>query len=61
MTNKLKEIRKTHNKTQKEISDILQITQVAYHNYENNKRKIPLLVIIKLAKFYNIELEELIK
>lgn len=57
---KITAIRKEHNNTQKEVSTYLKITQKTYSDYELGKYKIPTSMIINIAKFYKISLEELL-
>ena len=47
-------LRKDLNKTQKEISKLLNTSQSYYAQYENNKRKLPIEHLITLCKYYNI-------
>ena len=51
---KLKEIREENNITQSQIAEILNIKQNTYSQYENEKRQLPIDVLIKLAKFYKV-------
>ena len=43
-------IRKKNNMTQKEISNYLGISQSVYSRYENNKRFLPIKLMIKILK-----------
>ena len=49
---KLKELREENNLTQSQIAEYLNIKQNTYSQYENEKRQLPIDVLIKLAKFY---------
>ncbi len=51
---KLKDLREENNLTQTEIAKILNIKQNTYSQYENEKRQLPIDVLIKLAKFYKV-------
>ena len=51
---KLKELREENNLTQSQIADYLNIKQNTYSQYENEKRQLPIDVLIKLAKFYKV-------
>ena len=51
---RIKEIRKRHNLTQKEIADYLSISQSQYSLYESGRRSIPIGILIKLANLYNV-------
>ena len=57
---KITAIRKEHNNTQKEVSTYLKITQKTYSDYELGKYKIPTSMIINIAKFYKISLDDLL-
>lgn len=57
MKTRLKDLREDHDLTQKQISDILHVSQVAYSYYEIGKRSIPLELLIKLADYYNVSLD----
>ena len=60
MKTRIKNLREDHDLTQKEISNILNISQVAYSYYEINKRNIPLELLSKLADFYNTSVDYLL-
>ena len=49
---KLKDLREENNFTQSQIAEYLNIKQNTYSQYENEKRQLPIDVLIKLAKFY---------
>ncbi len=51
---KLKELREENNFTQSQIAEYLNIKQNTYSQYENEKRQLPIDVLIKLAKFYKV-------
>lgn len=57
---KLVELRQSKGISQEKIADYLGITRQAYSHYERNTREPNLEIIIKLAKFYQIEISELI-
>ncbi len=56
----LKEARETLKMTQKEIATLLGIDQRTYSHYENGDRRIPIIHIVKLAKFYNVSSDYLL-
>ena len=60
MKTRIKSLREDHDLTQKEISQILNISQVAYSYYEINKRNIPLELLSKLADYYNTSVDYLL-
>lgn len=57
MKNRLRDLREDNGITQKELSTILHITQVAYSYYEIGKRSIPIDILIKLADYYNVSID----
>ncbi len=58
--NRLKEIREDKNLRQSDISKILNVSQVAYSYYEIEKRQIPIDLLKKLAKLYNVSVDYLL-
>ena len=60
MKTRIKSLREDHDLTQKQISKMLNISQVAYSYYELNKRNIPLELLCKLADFYNTSIDYLL-
>lgn len=53
-------LRKKHNLTQKQISQIIGCSQRAYCHYEQGKRRIPIPFISKLADYYNVSVDYII-
>ena len=51
---KLKELREENGVTQTQIANYLNIKQNTYSQYENEKRQLPIDVLIKLAKYYKV-------
>ena len=60
METRIKNLREDHDLTQKQLSNFLNISQVAYSYYELNKRNIPLELLCKLADFYNTSVDYLL-
>ena len=60
MDTRIKNLREDNDFTQKQISKLLNISQVAYSYYELNKRSIPLELLCKLADFYNTSVDYLL-
>ena len=58
---RLKELREDKDLTQAEIAKILNISQRAYSHYEIGSREIPLELLIKLADYYNVSLDYIVK
>ena len=57
---RLKELRKTNGKTQREISISLNITERNYQHYEAGNHKPNLDTAIALADFFNVSLDYLV-
>ena len=55
METRIKILREDHDLTQKQLSSLLNISQVAYSYYELEKRSIPLELLSKLADFYETD------
>lgn len=51
---KIRALREDHDKTQKEIAEVLNIDQSYYSKYEKGIRQMPLHHLITLCKFYNV-------
>ena len=60
MKTRIKDLREDRDLTQKDISKILNISQVAYSYYELNRRSIPLEILSKLADFYNTSIDYIV-
>jgi transcriptional regulator with XRE-family HTH domain len=59
--NKLRVLRTEKGFTQEKIADLLQMPQASYSNLENNKGKIDLKTIQKIAEIYEIQIVEILK
>ena len=51
---RLKDLREDLDIKQKEITEYLHIKQNTYSQYENGQRQLPIDILIKLAKYYNV-------
>lgn len=60
MKTRIKDLREDHDLSQKNISDFLNISQVAYSYYEIEKRGIPLETLSKLADYYGTSVDYLL-
>ena len=60
MNTRIKSLREDHDLTQKQLSSLLNISQVAYSYYELEKRNIPLELLSKLADFYETSIDYLL-
>ena len=53
MYRRLRDLREDHDKTQKEIGELLNMSQTGYSQYEIGKNDIPTHILKKLATLYN--------
>lgn len=58
---RIRELREDNDKTQQQISMILNITQQQYQLYESGRRTIPSDYLPKLAIFYNTSIDYLLR
>jgi len=56
-TERIRSLREDHDKTQKQIADLLKIGQKTYSDYELGKTRIPVDSLIVLAKLYNVSMD----
>ena len=57
---RIKDLREDNDLTQKQVSQILLCDQSLYSKYERGEREIPLVLIVKLADYYNVSIDYLI-
>ena len=57
---RVRDMREDHDKTQKDIANMLNMQLTVYQRYERGERELPLWAAIKLAKFYNVSLDYLV-
>lgn len=57
---RIKDLREDHDKIQKDIANLLGISQQYYSEYENGKRPIPIQHLITLAKYYNTSIDYIV-
>lgn len=57
---RIRDIREDNDLTQKQISEILNCDQSLYSKYERGEREIPLVLVIKLADYYNTSIDYLV-
>lgn len=57
---RIKDCREDKDLKQKEVAAILGIDQRVYSNYETGRRKIPVDLLIKLAKLYGVSTDYLL-
>lgn len=58
---RLKEVREENNLTQNQIAAYLNVKQNTYSQYETEKRQLPIDVLIRLAKFYQVTTDYLLE
>jgi transcriptional regulator with XRE-family HTH domain len=61
LADKLKELRKFHNYNQADVAAALDVIRQTYSHYETGKRTPSNEVLYKLAKFYDITIDELMR
>ena len=54
---RLKDLREDKDITQRELAELLHIKQNTYSQYENGQREIPLALLIKLARYFNVSVD----
>ena len=57
---KLRALREDGDYTQKEISDMLNIAQTTYSQYELGKRALPIELFVKLCRFYKVSADDIL-
>ena len=57
---RVKDLREDHDKLQKDIAEILGISQQYYSEYENGKRTIPIQHLMTLSKYYNVSIDYIV-
>lgn len=57
---RIRDLREDHDKTQREIAQLLNMQLTVYQRYERGEREIPLWAAIKLAEYYDVTLDYLV-
>ena len=60
MKTRIKDLREDNDFTQVQISEFLNISQVAYSYYELGRRNMPLEILCKIADFYHTSVDYLL-
>ena len=60
MYNRIRELREDKDLTQKQIGQLLNMSQTGYNQYEIGKNDIPTRVLVELAKFYDTSVDYLL-
>ena len=57
---RVRDLREDHDKTQRQIADMLNMQLTVYQRYERGERELPLWAAIKLADYYGTTLDYLV-
>ena len=60
MYKRIRELRDDHDLTQREVAEMLGMSQTGYSKYETGTNDIPTAVLIKLADFYKTSVDYLL-
>ena len=60
MYHRIRDLREDHDLTQKQIAQMLGMSQTGYSKYETGENDIPTQVLIKLADFYQTSIDYLL-
>ena len=60
MYQRIRDLREDKELTQKQIGQLLNMSQTGYNQYEIGKNDIPTKILIKLADFYNTSVDYLL-
>lgn len=60
MYTRIRNLREDKDLTQKQLGQLLNMSQTGYNQYEIGKNDIPTSILIKLAKFYNTSVDYLL-
>lgn len=60
MYRRIRDLREDHDLTQKQIGQILNMSQTGYSQYEIGKNDIPTRILITLANYYNTSVDYLL-
>lgn len=55
-TERIRALREDHDQTQTQVADILHVGQRTYADYELGNTRIPVDSLIKLARYYNVDM-----
>lgn len=57
---RIRNLREDKDLYQKDIAEVLGISQQYYSEYENGNRSTPIFHLMKLAKFYNVSIDYIV-
>ena len=58
---RLKDIREDRDIKQKDLAAFLHIRQNTYSQYENGQRQLPIDILIKLSRYYNVSTDYILE
>ncbi|MBQ4272778.1 MAG: helix-turn-helix transcriptional regulator [Clostridia bacterium] len=58
---RLRELREERGLTQQAIAELLSVKQNTYSQYENDRRQLPIDMLIKLARFYKVSTDYILE
>ena len=61
MYKRIRELREDKDLTQKQIGQLLHMSQTGYNQYEIGKNDIPTKILILLAQFYNVSTDYILE
>ena len=61
MYQRVRDMREDHDKTQRDIANVLNMQLTVYQRYERGERELPLWAAIKLAEYYHVSLDYLVE
>ena len=60
MYKRIRELREDHDLTQREVAEMLGMSQTGYSKYETGENDLPTQVLIRLADFYHTSVDYLL-
>ena len=57
---RIQDLRTDADMSQKQLSEILHISQRSYSHYETGSRNIPVEMLIRLANYYDISVDDMV-
>ena len=57
---RIKNLREDYDYTQDYVAKYLNVNRVVYNRYENGIREIPISILIKLSKLYNVSIDYMV-
>ncbi|MBR2646261.1 MAG: helix-turn-helix transcriptional regulator [Clostridia bacterium] len=60
MYQRIRDLREDHDMTQKQVAQILKMSQTGYSKYETGENDIPTAILIQLARLYNTSVDYLL-